>query len=202
MNRIKTLLLMIIAVILFSGCSVLMSKIYGVHEISYFDEDKYANSISKIKKQIHFVSLISDSTQYKQIINSGRNAQQRHLLGQPVQILYFEKNILKSYHNNCFAKGKFTRIDWNTDNRFSCFLPATAVETDTIPIKLYDYAKIYNEIKSDSSKNYTIIIFWTFLLEKTSQSAINTTIENIYKFDKINDVDFYLINTDKYFVSI
>jgi hypothetical protein len=121
--------------------------------------------------------------------------------GQPVQMLYFEKNILKSYHINCYARGRLTNLDWNMDKRFSTFLPKTAVNIDTLTIKLDDYSKIYNEIKMDS-KNYTIIIFWTFFLEKISYSAIQTVIENIYKFDKIDTIDFYLINTDKYFMTI
>jgi hypothetical protein len=76
MNKTKILLL-ILSIIILSGCSVLMSKLYGVQDIQYFDEERYVNFVSKIKKQIDCISIISDLNQYKQVIDFGKSEKQK-----------------------------------------------------------------------------------------------------------------------------
>ncbi len=185
--------------ILTTSCSLLLSRMYGVNEIDSFDSDKHSVFVSKIKEHIYCQAIVSDTSQYKKVINLGSDVKQKNNFGQPVQIIYFEKNKMKSFHVNCFAKGKLSNINWNTENRFSYFLPKSAINIETISVNLSDYSKIYPAINSKSKKDYTVIIFWTFLLEKISLSAIETVVDNINKYDKINDIDMYLINTDKYF---
>ncbi len=188
-----------VILILTTSCSLLLSKMYGINEIDSFDADKHSVFVSKIKERIYCQAIVSDTNQYKKVINLGTDLKQKNNFGQPVQIIYFEKNKMKSFHINCLAKGKLSNIDWNTENRFSFFLPKSAINIETISVNLADYRKIYKEINNNSTKDYTVIVFWTFLLEKVSRSAIETVIGNLEEFGKNNDVNLYLINTDKYF---
>lgn len=179
-----------------------MSKLYGFETIKDFDEQKYLSFISDIKKQIDFTSIVSDSSQYVNFflneIKTNDYLVRKHFF-QPVQILYFENKKLKSFHINCFAKGKLTNINWNTDNRFSTFIPKSAIDIDTLGVTLENYNNIYKEINLNSDKKYTIIIFWTSVIKKISKSAIQTVIDNLNAFNKVSDTKIYLINTDKFF---
>ncbi len=203
MKQLLKISFIVLILILFTGCSVLFSKMYGVNNnLEEFNSKKYNEFILKVKEKVNCVAIVSDKGQYQQVINLGNDKNQKNNLGQPVQIIYFEKNKIKSFHANCFAKGNLRNLDWNTENRFSSFLPKSAINTDIFSIELKDYNNIYPKVNIDLAKDYTIIIFWTFLIDRISYSAIETVIENLNKHNKINDVNLYLINTDKYFSKI
>ena len=202
MKIIKLILILLILTLIFSSCSVILSKMYGIKMIKQFNEQNYLSFISKIREEIDFSDIVSDSIQYTNVMNIVKNVKYKQYFGQPVQILFFEKNKIKSFHVNCSAKGKLTNLNWNTEDRFLTFPPKSAINIDSLYIELEDYNKIYKGINLNSNKNYTVIIFWTFLLEKISYSAIQTVIENINNFDKLYDTNIYLINTDKYFASV
>lgn len=194
----KTVLLWALVVIL-SSCSAIMSSMYGVKRIKRFDQQNYDNFIAKAKEYTDFVAIVSTHDQYRQLINLGKDSVEKKDFGQPVQMLYFENGILASYHINCYAKGGVSNINWNTDNRFSSFLPQTAVKHSIGDMKLSDYTKIYPELASSSDKPYTILIFWTNMLPKISLSAIKTVADNIKVNNKDSDCRIFLINTDNFF---
>ena len=173
----KTVLLFALVIIL-SSCSAIMSSMYGVKRIKRFDQQNYDNFIAKAKEYTDFVAIVSTHDQYRQLINLGQDSVEKKDFGQPVQMLYFDNGILASYHINCYAKGGVSNINWNTDNRFSSFIPQTAVKHSIGDKKLSDYTKIYPELASSSDKPYTILIFWTNMLPKISLSAIKTVADN------------------------
>jgi hypothetical protein len=174
---------------------------YGINNIQDFNEDNYEYYITKYKNYKYFHFIVSDSTQYHKFINNGINNKQRNDLGQPVQILYFDSLKIKSYHINCYAKGRFSNINWNTDNRFSSFIPQSALPLDSINISLNTLHEIYKEINL-KNKRYNIVIFWNLMFENISNSAIETVINNINEFNKNKDIDVYMINSDKFFLSL
>jgi len=199
----KTVIYVIFIIsILLSSCSVILSKMYGIKQLNSFNEKEYNNFIAKINNDRCLSYIISDSSQYKKVINLGHTQKEKNNLGQPIQILYFEKNVLKSYHINCLAKGSLTNLNWNTDNRFSVFIPKTAVNIDSLKINLKDYINIYPNLKNRNDKRYTILIFWTLMLDKISYSAIETVFSNLKQYKKENETSVILINTDKYFSTI
>lgn len=175
---------------------------YGVKKLEGFNEKEYKSFITKLKDKNHFISIISDTAKYKRVINLGRTVKERNILGQPVQIIYFENNTLKSFHANCYAKGSLTNLNWNTEERFSTFLPKSAIKTDSIDITLEDYINIYPKIRNHENKKFTVLIFWTLMLEKVSKSAIETAFTNAEQYEKENEISFILINTDNFFSNI
>ena len=198
-NRIYLLIFAI--VIILSSCSTLVSKMYGIRQLDGFDEQRYNNFITKLKGHDNLVYIISDTVQYLNVIRLGQTLKEKNDLGQPVQILYFENDILKSFHANCYARGGLKSINWNTKDRFSVFLPISATESDSLKISLNDYIRIYPTIKRQKKKTYTVLIFWTLMLEKISYSAIETVLSNLKQFEKKDETLVILINSDKYFSS-
>ncbi len=200
MNYIK-LILIAITVLSFSACAHLLAKMYGIQELEGFDQAAYSAFVDGIEEIDGFYSIVSDTAQYKRIIALGRTTKAKNDLGQPVQILYFQGNELKSFHANCYARGGLTNLNWNTANRFATFLPHTAVATDSLAVTLSDYGNIYPDIGLHQ-KEYTVLIFWTLMLEKISKSAIETVANNIKQAGKEKQTNVILINTDKYFAGM
>jgi len=188
----------IISAICFSSCSYILSSFYGVKQLKKFDEEKYYSFLNNIdSSQINFYKIVSDSIKFNNIINLGRNNQQKNDFGQPVQILYFHNDELVSFHANCYAEGGLRKINWNTSNRFNFFPPKSAVPIDSLLTNYFDYKNIYPQLKHNK---YNIIIFWTLMLEKISKDAIETTIDNVIAFEKKDSTAVHLINIDKYYI--
>ncbi len=192
-----TLIFGITVMLLFPSCSVLLSKIYGVEELKSFNEKEYNNFVTHLVEKYDLSSIISDTIQYKNIIKQGRSSKEKNNLGQPVQILYFDDNMIKSYHANCYAKGSLSNLNWNTEDRFSVFPPKSAILSDSLAINLEDYIDIYPNITIQKDKKYTIVIFWTQMLSKVSKAAIETVFFNIKKFKKEKETLVTLINISR-----
>jgi hypothetical protein len=196
-----SLILLLGLVLLNTGCA----RLFGVKQLNGFQQDEYDKFVTGIRKKrptINFVGIVSDTSQYRQVINLGNTAEQKNDFGQPIQILYFEYSLLKSYHANCYARGSLTNLNWNTDNRFAGFLPKSAVDTTNFSVKLKDYTKIYPQIDARANQQYTVVIFWTLMLEKISANAIETVMANIDAFNKTKETTIFLINSDKFFSTI
>lgn len=184
-----------------TSCSFILSNLYGVRILSHFNEKDYKTFLDKVPNDISFISIISTEEQHRSVISIGKNPKQQNDFGQPIQILYFEYGVLKSFHANCYAKGGLNNLNWNTDNRFSSFLPKSATEYEENTY-LEDYSWIFPEIQNSKEKKFVILIFWSNMLRKVSLSAVETAFNNIKKFDKIDSTDIFLINSDKFFIAL
>jgi hypothetical protein len=182
-----------------SSCGMILHHIYGVNILNEFNHNHYDNFI--IKTPTKCVSIVSSANQYKEVIELGLDKIQKKDLVQPIQLMYFNNNSLNSYHINCYAKGRFSNLDWNTDNRFNYFPPKTAVNVKGIQIDLEKIRAIYPSTASCIGKN-TIVIFWTLMLEKQSRGAIDIVIQNLEDNKKMEVTNIILINTDKYYIDI
>ncbi len=183
----------IILFIALSGCGML----YGYRSIKTFDETVYNDFISDINDTVlTIIPVVSDFSTFKKYRTICEDSLWQHSYsGQPVQILYFMNDSLVSYHINCMAKGLFSNLNWNTEERFERFPPASAV-------KLHDFSlngvlDLYDIHQKDKC---VVIVFWTTMFCKISKSAVETVKSNIHKFGKNQDIIVYLINTDKYYL--
>jgi hypothetical protein len=113
--------------------------------------------------------------------------------------MYFNKNQIESYHINCYAVPKGADLNWNFENRFETFPPKSAVKTEETNLNLQKISEIYPNIES-CINNRTIIIFWTLMLERQSEGAINTVIQNLKDNPQIGTTNLILINTDKFYI--
>lgn len=201
MKKARFYIIIIFLVTIFTGCSFILSNLYGVRQLKKFNQKDYESFLAELPDCVSYTTIISSEEQYKQVIAIGKNKSQQNDFGQPVQILYFESELLKSFHANCYAKGRISNLNWNTDKRFSTFLPMTAMEYEE-KIQLDLYNKIFPEIQNPHEKKYVILIFWSNMLRKVSLSAVETVVENIKQFDKIDNTAIYLINSDNFFVAL
>lgn len=198
----KIVILAVTVAILVSGCSAVLRKMYGIRELKGFNEEEYDDFIAPLEKKYNFSTIISDTIQYESVIELGTTFQEKNDFGQPVQVLYFENDVIKSFHPNCYAKGTLSNLNWNTEQRFSVFIPKTAAAVDSLKVNLQDYINIYPSIERLADKKYTILIFWTQMMSKISKSAIETVSNNLEEFEKEEESSIILINSDKFFSSI
>jgi len=199
----KKIIFLVIISLSITSCTFIFSKLYGVKEISGFNQREYRKFINSVKDStITMYDIAIDSSDFTRFFKYETSPHKRKIFSQPIQILYFNKSKkLISFHANCFAKGKLTNLDWNTDLRFNTFPPLSAVAADSIPTNLNKYRSILETINFTDNKKYVIIIFWTRMLEKVSKTAILTVINNLKKFNKVNDSVIILVNTDDFFKS-
>ena len=195
-NKSHIVILFLAIAILLAGCGVL----YDFKPIKQFDQKEYDKMITSVMdrdfKINHTVSEYEQFDAYRTCI---QDSLWQHLTAvQPVQILYFKKDSLLSYHINCTAKGGFANLNWNTGQRFETFPPATAVPVTPQMQTLSKIRDIYG-INDDSE--YLIVVFWTNMLPKISKSAIETVKTNLRENGAVNKAAILLVNTDKFYVT-
>ena len=194
-SRFATLFLS--TVILLAGCGVL----YDFKPIKQFDQKEYDKIItSVIDRDFKIKPIVSDYEQFDAYRTCIQDSLWQHQTAvQPVQILYFKKDSLLSYHINCTAKGGFSNLNWNTDQRFETVPPATAV---LITPQMQNLSKIRDIYGIDDDSEYLIVVFWTNMLPKISKAAIETVKTNLRENGAVNKAGIVLVNTDKFYVTL
>lgn len=166
-----------------------------------FNQEKY-------DKTLYFFNSHYKENQISSYIGEDSNFKEYSLLDttitnsllQPIQILYFKNDTLKSFHANCFAKGSITgSLNWNYDNKFNYFIPKSAIAVEDRSINLSDIKSIYKIDKK--TQEVTIVFFWTNTFSKLSINAFKQIVDNL-KLHSINNIDIIAINTDYSFINM
>jgi hypothetical protein len=177
------------------GCSLILKNNYGYNDPAKFNEIEYKKFISSIDTT-QFTLLRSSIGQFKQVINLGKDSLRKKDLNQPIQLLFFEGSSLVSYHANCYAKGTLSGVDWNYEQRFNFFPPKSAIDSSLFELNLSHFSKIYEEIIPQ--KRFTVLVFWSWMLEGVSRDALLTLQKNIKDNKVESEVEIYLINLDEF----
>ncbi len=189
-----------IVVLSFLSCNKMMKGMYGIKDLTSFDSIAYTKTTDAIKREysgdIQFI--VSDTTQFRRYRNLDLG-EYDHALLQPVQILYFENDALKSYHANCFAKGGVGNLNWNVDGRFDSFIPNSAINIDSIDVSNNLLSDIYH-VKTDEKK-VIVFVFWSNYLAKISESAIRLVLKNIEEANEVENTSVILVNTDYFYIT-
>ena len=198
MKNISHIVILCLATaILLSGCGLM----YGYKPIKQFDQKDYDQMITSVtNRDFKINTIVSDFGQFDAYRTCIQDSLWQHLTAvQPVQILYFKKDSLLSYHINCTAKGGLSNLNWNTNQRFETFPPATAVP---ITPQMQNISKIRDIYGIHDDSEYLIVVFWTNMLPKISKSAIETVKTNLRENGAANKADIVLVNTDKFYVTL
>lgn len=196
MKKIIYLLL----ILLFSGCGLILSKMYGIRELREFDKSRCEDFVKAIdKKNILTFSLYADTSAFNCVRRKASGPSARKDFSQPIQILYFREDTLVSFHANCYAQGTASRLNWNTNGRFEKFIPASAVTPDTALRHVRNFISCHALQEIPEGKPCIVIVYWTLMMEKLSREAIETVIDNLEKFNQTDRVVLYLINNDQSF---
>ena len=183
--------------ILLAGCGVL----YGYKTLKQFDQKDYDQMITSVLDRDFKISpIVSDYGQFDAYRTCIQDSLWQHQTAvQPVQILYFKKDSLLSYHINCTAKGGFSNLNWNTDQRFETFPPVSAVP---ITPQMQNLSKIKDIYGIHDDSEFLVVVFWTNMLPKISKSAIETVKTNLRENGAVNKTGIVLVNTDKFYVAL
>ena len=196
-NTSHIVILCLATAILLSGCGLM----YGYKPIKQFDQKDYDQMITSVMDQDFKINpIVSDYEQFDAYRTCIQDSLWQHQTAvQPVQILYFKKDSLLSYHINCTAKGGFSNLNWNTDQRFETFPPVSAVP---ITPQMQNLSKIRDIYGIHDDSEYLIVVFWTNMLPKISKSAIETVKTNLRENGAIKKAAIVLINTDKFYMTL
>ena len=196
-NTSHIVILCLATAILLSGCGLM----YGYKPIKQFDQKDYDQMITSVtNRDFKINTIVSDSGQFDAYRTCIQDSLWQHQTAvQPVQILYFKKDSLLSYHINCTAKGGFSNLNWNTDQRFETFPPVSAVP---ITPQMQNLSKIRDIYGIHDDSEYLIVVFWTNMLPKISKSAIETVKTNLRENGAVKKAAIVLINTDKFYVTL
>ena len=183
--------------ILLAGCGML----YGYKPLKQFDRNNYDQMITSVLDQDYKIShIVSDYEQFDAYRTCIQDSLWQHKTAvQPVQILYFKKDSLLSYHINCTAKGGLSNLNWNTNQRFETFPPVSAVP---ITPQMQNLSKIRDIYGINDDSEYLVVVFWTNMLPKISKSAIETVKTNLRENGAAKKSAIVLINTDKFYVTL
>lgn len=198
-TKTHLLSLMLCAFVL-SGCSSIMMKYFGIRNIDRFDQKGYDNFINRLPDDVPYTALIGTAAQFDSVIHISSSEITQHIACQPIQMLYFKADSLAAWHVNCTGKPSGRTLNWNYDRNFEAFPPKSIYSCDSLGVTLQAYRDIYPEIATGSS--YTVIVFWTNMMTRISQTAAKTVFDNYRKYAKGRDIRIYLINNDSFFAQM
>ena len=188
-------ILFIFALLALSSCSTLMPLLFGLQEIDGYNAEQCEKFYKKLPKDFDFTPLVCNNEQFFAVSNLGADSMQMKDLYQPLKIMYFHGEELVSFHINCYCPPTaLFNLNWNYNHQFDVFPPATTVPLDGYTVTRSQLMNIFPEIKGEA--DYTVLVFWTNMLNKISRSEIKTVYKNLKKFGHLNDVEIYLINDD------
>ena len=210
MKKLK-ILLIISAMVVLSGCSVIGPAVFGLREIDGYNADQCAKFYKKLPNDFAFTPIVCNDEQFFAVSNLGADSMQMKDLYQPLKIMYFHGDSLVSFHINCKCPPTLTfnlnwnywhQLNWNYWHQFDVFPPTTTMPLDGYTLTRHDLQAIFPEIKGDG--DYTVLVFWTNLLHKISRSEIRTVYRNLKRYGPstgsgpLDDskVEVYLINDD------
>ena len=176
----KQVILLVFALFALSSCSVIAPAVFGLREIDGYNAEQCAKFYKKLPKDFAFTPLVCDNEQFFAVSNLGADSMQMKDLYQPLKIMYFHGDTLVSFHINCKCPPTLTfNLNWNYWHQFDVFPPTTTVPLDGYTLKRSDLQAIFPDIKGESE--YTVLVFWTNMLNKISRSEIKTVHKNLKK---------------------
>ena len=193
----KKLHFVAVTIVLFClcSCNTLAPMLFGFREINGYNPEQCAKFYKKLPKDFVFTPLVCDEEQFWQISNLGVDSMQMKDLYQPLKIMYFHGDSLVSLHINCYCPPTLGfNLNWNYNHQFDVFPPFTSVAVEDYTLTRNDMQAIFPEIKGTA--DYTVLVFWTNMLHKISNSEIRTVYKNLKKFGHLNHAEIYLINND------
>ena len=188
--------ILLAALSLAAGCSVIAKVAFGIDEIKEYREDKVQSFLAESQRRVPCNQIVATTEQQDSLIRLDCDTSMMQHRAQPVQILYFDGDLLVFYHINCYTQSGLLSYDWNNKGSFGQFPPSPTVVPDWHgSMTLTEYSRCIPGLKTSS--RYTVLILWSNMLRKVSAKAVETVAANI---DGHNDCTVWLVNTDHWFV--
>jgi hypothetical protein len=196
-------LFLVINLLIFTGCSPIISTLYGIRNpkpVNEIEIQKYAK-----KYKIPIVNSYELDTSYLSFLYSldtsvYRNEIKNHY--QPLQVLYFDSTgRLISFLVNCYAPG-FPNLKWNHYGILDTFPPGQQAQTDTLLNldRQIKYLRLLSASENSltGSYDYTAIVYWNKFMGRQSKRLVRYMQDNSL-LSKNNSVRIIYANTDNIF---
>lgn len=190
--------ILLAALSLAAGCSVIAKVAFGIDEIKEYREDKVQSFLAESQRKVPCRQIVATVEQQDNLIRLDHDTTMMQHRAQPVQVLYFDGDSLVFYHINCYTQSGNNPLhyDWNNKGSFIHFPPSPTVVPDWHgSMTLTEYSRCLPGLNTNS--RYTVLILWSNMLRKVSAKAVETVAVNI---DGQNDCTVWLVNTDHWFV--
>jgi hypothetical protein len=190
--------------ILSSSCNSLFYFAYGIHQPKVLN----AKSIKKHSKKYGIPETESYELDtlfytYLKSLDHIASEQQINDHGQALQAFYYNQSKqLISYHVNCYAGG-FPNLNWNQGGIFEKFPPKTLTPIDSLlPFnQLKTYLIPTTGYQKNSSKTYTVVVFWSRFMGRQSKRLIKLVKENA-KGVNAEEIEWYFVNNDNFLFNL
>ena len=188
--------ILLAALSLAAGCSVIAKVAFGIDEIKEYREDKVQSFLAESQRRVPCNQIVATAEQQDSLIRLDCDTSMMQHRALPVQVLYFDGDSLVFYHINCYTQSGLLSYDWNNKGSFGQFPPSPTVVPDWHgSMTLTEYSRCLPGLMTNS--RYTVLILWSNMLRKVSTKAVETVAANI---DGQNDCTVWLVNTDHWFV--
>ena len=207
--------------LLLGGCNDLIVKIYGFKtEYDPITPEQRGEALARFglegeswhELNTAFIGHIID-TFYKQV--QGKDSTEQHQLAdavnnhlQMLQAMYFDRaGRLVSYHLNCYAEG-FPNMNWNMNDAFSTFPPASVAPPDTLvplPALLPHIRNAQGRplaFDPDKGSDYTVVVFWPGFCGRQSKRLIRTVRDNLALAPDSLRVEALFVNDDWFYIQM
>jgi len=186
-----------------TGCTSIVTGLYGLKEIRAVDEKTIAH-FSK-KYNIPPTDSYELDTAYFTFLSSldttGHKTQIKNHF-QPLQALYYNiDGHLESFQVNCYAGG-FPNLLWDRNNIMATFPPEQQAPLDSI-VSLETQIKYLRPLPqaerfSADAYDYIVIVYWSRFMGRQSKRLIRT-VQNNSKLATGKKVKIIYANTDNVF---
>lgn len=205
--------------LLLAGCNALFVKLYGFQtKYDPVTPDTQAKTLARfglegepwLELDAAFTECVLDSF-YARAEGLDTVAQERlakstnnHL--QMMQSLYFDRaGRLVSYHANCYAGG-FPNLNWDVDDAFRTFPPASVAPPDSLVAMSVLLAHIRDAqgdtLAPDPGKenDYTVVTLWPGFGGRQSKRLIRTVQDNLRLAPDSLRVEALFVNDDWFYI--
>ena len=203
--------------LLLTGCNAIGVWLYGLQtKYDPVTPDTQAETLARfglegepwLELDASFTECVLDSF-YARVYNLDSTAQDElagtannHL--QMLQALYFDRvGRLVSYHVNCYAEG-FPNLNWNMDDAFRAFPPASVAPPDSLvslPALLAHIRDAQGNVPTfDPGQDYTVVTLWPGFGGRQSKRLIRTVKDNLSLAADSLRVTAYFVNDDWFYI--
>ena len=151
--------ILLAALSLAAGCSVIAKVAFGINEIKEYREDKVQSFLAESQRKVPCRQIVATVEQQDNLIRLDHDTTMMQHRAQPVQVLYFDGDSLVFYHINCYTQSGSNPLhyDWNNKGSFIHFPPSPTVVPDWRgSMTLTEYSRCLPGLNTNS--RYTVLI--------------------------------------------
>ncbi len=200
---LSRLFVLFVVAFIFTGCSAVFTKMYGLKNLKPVDEQTVLNYAKKYS--IPSENVFELDTAYFSFLSSlddSRYSEQRQNHYQPLQALYYNgMGELTSFQINCYSGG-FPNLKWNRGGAFEVFPPLQQAPVDSIlPLSLHTtFFRPVAATKQYIPEQYDffVVVYWSRAMGRQSKRLIRIVNKNLKLAEGLKVHAIY-VNTDDFF---